>query len=112
MTLRQDTKKIDIIRDAYLNVVIFFWNNIDDDNPLGEKSREYFNEYHDSFKEVEDRFERGDFKSDADRDAVADELERLYYAMVHIDPSSPVIQLVNIVIEMIENDENEVTCPR
>jgi hypothetical protein len=110
MTSRQDTKKIDIIQDAYLNIVIFFWNHIDDIEPLGEKAKEYFDTYHDSFKEVEARFKDGDFKSEADRDAVADELEQLYYAIVDIDPSSPVLRIVNPVIGMIENDESDLKC--
>lgn len=112
MTLKQNTKKIDIIRDAYLDVVLFFWRHTDDIEPLGEKAKQYFNDFHDCFKEVEARFEGDDFKSEADRDAVADELEKLYYMIADIDPASPTLYLINPVIEMIENDESELKCPR
>lgn len=109
---KNSSKKIELIKDAYLEIIMFFWEHTGDDTPIGEKAKEWFNAYHDSVIEIEDRFQGNDFKSAEDSQDIEDELDFLYYRISDIDPTSPVLWSVHLVLEMIENGWHDIRMPR
>lgn len=100
ITLRHVSKK-EIATDAYMNALIFFWLNSDRETETGKKCQALFEDYVDILWEIDARFEGNDFSNPESQEYVVNDLDKLYYAITDIDPSSDTLLLMCPAIDML-----------
>lgn len=105
MTIQKHVSKKELVTNAYLNALIFFWRYSGTDTEAELRCKTLFEQYADILWEVGDKFEGNDFLSPEDQVYVVDDLDKLYYEIRDIDPSSDTLWLMCPAIDMIDDLE-------